>query len=161
MPLLINLRHLERQDVVLKGELAVEELDIAGCDELIHAREPLVYELVAQKLEDAVLVQGSLRLGLDCECGRCLKPFRHELKLDDWSWHLPLTGEEAAAVTNDCVDLTPYLREDILLELPPYPQCKPECRGLPKSAGKEKKSRAAGPEEGSSSAWGELNKLKF
>ena len=69
-------------------------------------------------------------LGLDCECVRCLKTFQYQL---DWTIGpaiCRLKGEEDVPVVNDCVDLTPYMREDILLEFPQHPLCEPECRGL-------------------------------
>ena len=80
---------------------------------------------------------GSLTLTLDCECVRCLKTFEHELKLTDWALHLPLEGEEKVPVENDCVDLTPFVREDILLEFPQHPLCKPDCRGLKTKASRQ------------------------
>ena len=65
-------------------------------------------------------------------------------------------------VVNDCVDLTPYVREDILLEFPQHPLCDPECRGLPKtSIGKSRNTSGTGKTEVGSSAWAELNKLKL
>jgi uncharacterized protein len=162
MPLLINLRHLERGDLDLQGELTAEDLELAEFDELMHAARPLEYDLTVQKLEESILVQGSLRLELDCECARCLKPFRQELKLENWACHLPMEGDEAVPINNDCVDLTPFLREDILLELPQRPLCKPDCAGLPVSkAGKMKKNAQSGQTEAEKSAWAELNKLKF
>jgi uncharacterized protein len=162
MALLINLRHIEREDLELEGELTAEELDLASFDELIHAAKPLAYELTAQSVEDGVLVQGSLRMELDCECARCLKPFRQKLKLAPWACHLALEGEESVPINNDCVDLTPFIREDILLELPQRPLCKPDCPGLPASqAGKPKKNAQSGQVQAEKSAWAELNKLKF
>jgi uncharacterized metal-binding protein YceD (DUF177 family) len=75
---------------------------------------------------------------------------------------LPLQGEDRVAVVNDCVDLTPYLREDILLEFPRHPLCNAECRGLPRtSVGKSRNTSGAGKTEVDSSAWTELNKLKL
>ena len=85
-----------------------------------------------------------------------------DLELADWTCHLPLEGEEAVPVTNDCVDLTPYVREDILLAFPQHPLCDPDVAGLPKhGAGKPKQRRRASQTEAGSSAWAELNKLKF
>jgi uncharacterized protein len=161
MPLLINLRQLERKDVVLEGELPVAELDL-GDEELIHFQQPLEYELEAELLDDAILVQGQLRLEITCDCARCLRPIRQTLEFPDWACHLPLEGEEAVSIVNDSVDLTPYLREDILLELPQHPLCTADCAGLPKSAGdNSKKAAKAGQNDASSSAWSELNKLKL
>jgi uncharacterized protein len=161
MAVSVNLRHLEAHNVRLEGELSVEELDIDTGDDVIRLAEPLQYDLEVQKLEGGLLIQGNLRLLLDCECVRCLKPFQHLLELKDWTLHLPLQGEEAVTVNNDCVDLTPHLREDILLEFPQHPFCEPECRGLPQSTvGKARKTSSGQSREGSS-AWDELNKLKF
>jgi uncharacterized protein len=65
-------------------------------------------------------------------------------------------------VVNDFVDLTPYVREDILLEFPRHPVCNPECRGLPKTAiGQARNSSGTGKTEVGSPAWAELNKLKL
>src|ERR1051325_8130467 len=138
MPLLVNLRHLENDNLELKGELPAEELDLNPSDEMIRAVEPLRYELEVQKLDHSLLLQGRLRLTLQCQCVRCLKPVAHTLDLKDWTRHLPLTGEESAPVTNDCVDLTPYLREDILLEFPQHPLCKADCGGLSKTGTRRK-----------------------
>jgi uncharacterized protein len=162
MALLINLRHLEKDNVELEGELPAGQLDLDGVDELIRATKPLHYELEAQKIEDGILVVGNLAITLDCECARCLKPFEYRLELNDWTCHVPLEGEEKAAISNDCVDLTPYLREDILLGFPQHPLCKPDCSGLPKKAiGKTKKTGGTGQTKEISSAWAQLNKLKF
>ena len=106
--LTVNLHHLEEHEIHLEGELSVTELDLDVHDPMIHPGKPLRYDLTVEKLPDGILVTGSLRLTLDCECVRCLKPFRHELNLADWTCHLPLAGEDRVAVDNDCVDLTPY-----------------------------------------------------
>lgn len=162
MSVLINLRQLERNDLRLEGELPAVELDVEGVDELIHVEEPLRYAIDAQKLDQGILVQGNLKLTLECECVRCLKAFSLPLELGDWACHLPLEGEDKVVVANDCVDLTPYMREDILLEFPRHPLCKPECSGLPKKAiAKTKKTGGAGQTKENLSAWAELNKLKF
>lgn len=162
MPLLINLRHIERKDVVLQGELTAEELDLLNLDELIRLAGPAEYDLTAQSMDDGILVQGALWVTVECECSRCLKTFKYELNLEDWACHLPLEGEEAAVIKDDCVDLTPYLREDILLELPQRPLCRPECGGLPpKAGGDSEKANESRQNDSKTSAWDELNKLKL
>ena len=162
MALLINLRHLEKAPVRLEGELPAAELELDGVDELVRTDGPLKYDLTATKIEKNVLVQGRLALAFRCECARCLTPFPLRLELPDWTLYLPLEGEERAVVANDCVDLTPHIREDILLELPQRPLCKPDCGGLPKkTTGKTKKTGETGRAEGVSPQWSQLNKLKF
>lgn len=151
--LFVNLRHLEPHELRLQGELAVEELDFNLDDEMIQAERPLRYDLRVEKIHHAILAQGRLEMTLDCQCVRCLKSFQKKLVLENWTLHLPLEGEEKAAVENDCVDLTPFVREDILLEFPQHPLCKPDCGGLKKISQKNR--------EENRSAWAELNKLKL
>ena len=163
MPLTVNLRHLENRNLVLCGELPLAQLALDLRDELIRASQPLHYDLEIELLDDSLLVQGLLRLTLDCQCVRCLKNFEFVLELDPWTLHLPLEpleDEEAVSIKNDCVDLTPMVREDILLGFPQHPVCKPDCDGLKKaSVGKARKP--AGKDESKPSAWAELNKLKL
>ncbi len=159
MPLLVNLRHLADQNLALSGALPASELDIETRDEVICLEQPLFYELEVQKLDKNLLVRGRLRLTLNCECVRCLKPFLHRLELTAWTCHIPLAGEERAPIVSDCVDLTPYVREDILLGFPQHPLCNTECRGLEKTdAGKAKHSRAS---QAGTATWAELDKLKL
>ena len=162
MSLTVNLRHLEDRGLQLKGQLTPAELDMEIQDEVIRIERPLTYDLEVQEVEDGLLAQGQISLVLDCTCVRCLKQFQHRLELNDWAAHLPLEGEEPVPVINDCVDLTPVIREDILLEFPQHPLCDPECRGLPKTTvGKAKKASGKDEANGDSSLWSELNKLKF
>jgi uncharacterized protein len=159
---LINIRHLERKSVPLQGELTAAELDLENLDELIHVSDSLNYDLEAEKVDQAILVQGRLSLMLECECARCLRPFQHELELPDWACHLPLDGPDRVDVVNDVVDLTPFIREDILLEFPQHPLCGTNCKGLPaRKPGRVKQSSGASPSSEVSSPWSELNKLKF
>ncbi len=162
MSLAVNLRHLAAHSLRLQGELPVADLDIDTRDEMIQLDGPLRYDLEVEQLEGGLLLQGDLGLRLQCSCVRCLKPFEHRLELKDWTCHVPLRDEEAAPVVNDCVDLTPFLREDILLAFPQHPLCEPECRGQPGvESGPANKSGGANQSEVSSHAWAELNKLKF
>ena len=154
----INLRHLEEDAIHLKGELPVEELDLGVADELIRVEKPLRYDLSVELLHDAILATGSLALPLECDCGRCLKKFKTTLKLSGWAVHLPLEGEDKVSVDNDCVDLTPFVREDILLDFPQHPLCRPDCAGLKKTS-TATKARAA--EKPASAMWAELDKLKL
>jgi DUF177 domain-containing protein len=158
MTLSVNLRHLENHNVVLRGELPVAELDLDVRDEMIRAASPVRYDLEIEKLDGAILVQGELGVTLECECVRCLKKFSRELELNPWTLHLPLSGEDAASVENDCVDLTPFVREDILLEFPQHPLCKPDCAGL--KTGKAKPG-GGGKIKLEPSVWTGLNKLKL
>lgn len=161
MSLVVNLRHLAKHNLFLKGELSVSELDIETRDKMIHVSAPLHYDLEVEKLKDGLLIRGRLQLPLDCQCVRCLKPFQFPLDLEEWMRLLPLDGEERVPVISDCVDLTPPIREDILLEFPQHPLCKPECRGLAQIHLGKAKTDGTSQTKAGSSAWAELDKLKF
>src|SRR5208282_2951686 len=105
-------------------------------DELVHARQPVRYDLTAQKSGRDVLAQGRVAVVLDCECARCLKAFQQPVALEHWTALVPLAGPEKAGIKDDVVDLTPFLREDILLEFPQHPLCEADCAGLPNRAEK-------------------------
>ena len=157
MPLTFNIRHLETEDLPFAGELPVVELELEWPDDLVQFTGPLAYDLTAESLDDALLVRGDLTLPLELTCVRCLKKFSSPLLLEDWACHLPLTGEDAVSVSNDLVNLTPYVREDILLTLPQHPLCETECGGLKLPARKEPSVAF----EEVPSAWDELDKLKL
>ena len=72
---------MESDEIRLQGELPAAELDFGVKDEMIRAEKPLRYDLSVELLHDALLVTGSLSLPLACECARCLKKFKTELKL--------------------------------------------------------------------------------
>ena len=158
-----DLRELETKDLVIKGGVAPEAFEIEGVDELIHLRQPVQVDLTAQHLDDSILVRGRIEAKLECECARCLKPFTRSLVIDPFDVHLPLTGEDAVAVDNESVDLTPLLREDMLLGFPQHPLCEEDCDGLarkkPSQANRIDPSVAEAADP--SSVWAALNKLKL
>ena len=160
MSLTFNLRLVEKESLRLQGELTAAELGIETLDELVRVARPLTYDLEVEKLDQAVLARGKLELPLNCECVRCLRPFETTLRLPDWAVHLPLEGEEKVSAVNDCVDLTPYVREDIVLAFPQHPLCEEECSGL-KSPLLIPAEATGRPKQPANSAWVELNKLKL
>ena len=162
MAVVVNLRHLATRHLEFKGQIEAAELAVDTRDEMVQIKHPLYYDLEVEQAGANLVVSGTLEMVLECACVRCLKPFQHRLRLQGPIGVLALEGEEKVPVEADCVDLTPYLREHILLEFPPHPLCQPECGGLSLRRGK----RPAGPEwpgpaGDPSSPWGELDKLKL
>ena len=160
MRAVVNVRQLEVNPLELKDQLTLEELDIDPLDELIHVHHPLQYDIEVEKVEHGLLAQGRLEMVLDCDCSRCLKSYAHPVVIEDWACHLLFEGEESVPVINDVVDLTPYLREDIVLAFPQRPLCEPECKGLSRPD-QDIPTESSQEAEVASSAWAELNKLKL
>jgi len=159
MSLKVNLRLLEKESIQLDGDVPASELAPDFQDELMRLAHPVEYELTVERQSEAVLVTGSLRTHVECECSRCLKGFLLPVQVDDFSLLAPLEGEEAIPVDGDFADLTPAVREDILLALPTNPLCGPDCRGLkPKGQPRELQVREQAEPN---SAWSALDNLKL
>jgi uncharacterized protein len=160
MNLRVNLLDLQNAPRRLQGTVSVEALALDVVDELMRFEQPLTYEVTVEHLGDAILAQGTLRLPIQCECARCLKAFVLELNLGNWTAHLPLTGGDKVSLDGDWVDLTPHLREDIVLALPQHPVCGTGCGGLVTQLSVMENPAGAG-DSGTSDAWAALNRLKL
>ena len=93
-------------------------------DPTLRPMGPVHYDLAAQIVSHRLLVQGVLRVRMECECARCAVFFSTEIKDSAFLRDYEL-GESVQTV-----DLTDDLREALLLQLPHVLLCRPECRGL-------------------------------
>jgi uncharacterized metal-binding protein YceD (DUF177 family) len=159
MALLINIRQVEKNALHLQGELGSADLELETRDEMIRVSQPLAYDLRAEWMDQGILVRGHVRQVIYCECVRCLKTFAHDIVMPDWNCLLLLDGDDKVLVVNDCVDLTPHLRDDIFLAFPQHPLCSPRCDGLANMQ-RAKVSGGGEPTSGSP-VWEQLNKLKL
>jgi uncharacterized metal-binding protein YceD (DUF177 family) len=159
-PLTINLRHLATRDQLLEGSIMPNDLGLNDLDPMIRLPGPIEYSLQAQKLNQSLLVQGRLSVRLECECVRCLKAFSLSIDLPGFAVQVPLEGEDAC-VEGDFVDLTPYVREDIVLAFPQHPLCETGCAGLKKLPPSLDEAQAGPEAQMTSSVWAALNELKL
>ena len=160
MPLLINIKELENGIMHHQGSLELKDLEIDTQDELIRPSSDLEYRLSAEIHTDNVLIRGDIKLTFHFECSRCLKPFERETHLPKWSQLIPIHGPDAVTVDNDCIDLTPFFREDMLLSLPQHPLCAKDCRGINTSQEKTTDSQSVQTElNPKPSAWNALDQL--
>jgi uncharacterized metal-binding protein YceD (DUF177 family) len=104
----------EEHPLALSGELPAATLGLNEAS--AKAGEPIRVEIFVQKDEDNFLVTGWLQTNLTLLCGRCATwmpwPVRAQVE------HL------FEAPHPNSIDLTPFLREDILLELPLNAACR-------------------------------------
>jgi uncharacterized protein len=156
-PLLVNVRHLAREDQQLQGELSAGELELTGLDELIQVAEPVRYDLQVQKSERTVLARGRLSTRLTCQCVRCLRTFSLPVAINDFIAEVPLEeGQEG-----DFVDLTPAVREDMVLAFPQHPLCERGCAGLQPQPAPDPAAPPGQESRMTSSVWAALNNLKL
>ncbi|WP_225312601.1 DUF177 domain-containing protein [Paenibacillus sp. 32O-W] len=134
------LLHLKDLIAKEKSVQIKESLDLSG---LLQDREDLrsfgmlKTDLEARGESGMVVVSGELALDLEMACSRCLDPVRETLVIPFRELFagsaelLPESElEDAHVVTEDKVDLIPYLEEAVVLALPYAPLCGEECRGL-------------------------------
>ena len=157
MPVKINLEKLNTEDLSLCGELSADELqlDLGGTHDLIRSAGNLEYEINASKADDSIIIHGRLNIEFSCECARCIQSFTYTMDLPNWTNVLSLSGVDAINITGESVDLTPSIREDILLGLPRHPLCDESCQGLV-----SQRKVAQEEDKKQSDAWDELDEWK-
>jgi uncharacterized protein len=124
----IHLAQIPADGLRLQGEVPAAVLEVVEPGTEVPA--PINYDVVASQMGSALLVQGRVWTRATLRCVRCLKNFKQDVETREFVVHRPLTGEEL-------VDLTAEVREDILLQLPAHPVCRPECKGLCPSCGQD------------------------
>jgi uncharacterized protein len=94
----------------------------------------LAGEVTFSRTQEGLLAQAIFNARTEVECGRCLSPAvisltTHFSELFVFPSHV---REETDLTLPDTgiIDLSPMLREYLLLEIPINPVCRPDCRGL-------------------------------
>jgi uncharacterized metal-binding protein YceD (DUF177 family) len=147
----VHIRQISAQGTHLEGEENCPIQDLER-DE-VRCAGPLKYDLNVGISEGALWANGSLRQPVELRCVNCLENFVYEVQVPEFAIHQELSGPEL-------VDLTPLIREDLLLNLPAHPHCDREggreCKG-PRSAPSVKAETEARREHD----WEALDKLKI
>jgi uncharacterized protein len=99
--------HLEGEEDCPIEELEVEDVRCAGL---------LSYKIDIGVSDGALWASGSLSQPVELRCVSCLEKFVHRVQVPAFALHTELRGPET-------VDLTPFIREDLLLNLPTHPHC--------------------------------------
>ena len=144
----VHLKQIPTQGLHLEGEeeCPIQELESEG----IRCAGRLQYAIDVGVAGDGLWANGSLSQPVELRCVSCLENFVHEIRVPAFAVHMELHGPET-------VDLTPFVREDILLNLPAHPHCDRDggriCKG--------KQVETAEQETTRKSDWSALDKLKL
>jgi uncharacterized metal-binding protein YceD (DUF177 family) len=98
----------------LQDTIPAAELDID--DPTVRAPHDATVDLTARRLGSEILVQGEINVTLETLCGRCADWLPWPVQVRHFAVSLAVTNDEP-------IDLTPSLREDILLALPVVTSC--------------------------------------
>jgi uncharacterized metal-binding protein YceD (DUF177 family) len=149
----IHLKQIPAEGLHLKGEenCLIPELEADG----IRCAGPLHYNIDVGVSAGALWANGSLKQPVELRCVSCLEKFVHDIKVPAFALHAELHGPEM-------VDLTPFMREDILLNMPAHPRCDRDggrkCKAAtPKYSNLEEQERETKRERD----WEALDKLKI
>jgi uncharacterized protein len=127
------------------SELTEDLNDIYAQREMRDFRFPrsVEIELVYYRSGRELFFHGSLGGVVEAHCSRCLTPFAFRLSNDFEFILVPApvaAGQKAGEISRDEIglsyysaeeiNLTPLIREQVLLALPTRPLCKENCRGL-------------------------------
>jgi len=141
----------EEHPLELKGDISAETLGLN--EAAARAEQPIRTDLTVQKDEENFLVTGWVQTTLSLLCGRCA----------EWlAWPIRAQVEHLFEPPQpNCIDLTPLIREDILLELPLNAVCRLGADGRCPVTGEFYQPR---PETSGSlvsgEVWDELSKIK-
>jgi uncharacterized metal-binding protein YceD (DUF177 family) len=110
----IHLKQIPAQGLHLDGDegCPIHDLEAEG----IRCAGQLHYNIDVGIAGGALWSRGSLSQPVELSCVSCLEKFVHEIQVPAFAVHTELRGPET-------VDLTPFMREDLLLNLPAHPHC--------------------------------------
>jgi len=144
----VHLKQIPEDGLHISGEESGSFLELS--DELIKSAGPLHYSLNVGLSENGLFATGSLEEDFEMECVACLRRFTFPLRISDFAMQMELTGPEM-------VDLTPQVREDIVLALPPHPRC--DWNGESICPGTQNRATASKPAK--PDTWAALDQLKL
>jgi len=111
----VHLNQIPPEGLHLEGDEDHDILELKP-DELISPVAPVHYSIDVGLSEGGLFATGRLSVELEMECVRCLQRFPRTFVFEEFATQMELTGPEM-------IDLTPAMREDILLALPAHPHC--------------------------------------
>ncbi len=139
-PLVLDTRELGRRPGSMRPvQLLVPAPEGLGIVDLIGVPvgAELELDLRLESVMDGVLVSGVVTAPVSGECGRCLAPVSEQLTVriqELFVYPEASTShdddDEVAQLQGDHLDLTPTLRDAVVLALPLTPLCQEDCLGL-------------------------------
>ena len=149
----VHLNQIPHEGLHVEGTDPAKILDLH--EESIRPLGDVTYSLDVGVSDGGLFATGRVTVDMELECVNCLERFRFPLEVKDFACQVELTGAEL-------VDLTGYLREDIVLALPPHPHCDWNGERVCKGAARLNEVHAAADSLAEENeVWGALDQLKI
>jgi uncharacterized protein len=135
----IRLKELAKKANAVHFDEIVDLSDALKESNDILSSGPLHISLQAVHEEEAAIVTGQLSIDVEQPCSRCLNPVKQTLVIPfhetfaraaDESETVNEEDEDTRFVTDDKIELLPYVMENVMLALPYIPLCDENCLGL-------------------------------
>jgi len=131
----VDLGELERvHRVEIEGHIDLDEQCFQNSSSLLCG--PLEFVLTASWIGSSkIVVFGTCRGTVQQDCRRCLDLVKCAVDTEIMLMFVPVGSlEEEEAISFDSgvreINLKPYLRDEVILTLPSFVECRTECRGL-------------------------------
>jgi uncharacterized protein len=142
----VNIAPLLKQPVGARAEYDVHESPIDPHGEnagLIEAGATTIdADILATHTNPGAYLEGEAQASVSAQCSRCLTPIQTPVTASFAEQYYAMldveSGEPKDAAPRDAktigsdfrIDLTPLLREELILATPFAPLCRPDCKGL-------------------------------
>lgn len=172
----INVAPLLREDVGAQADYRVAEDPIDPRGENAGLREAgavsIAADVVATHTNPGAYLEGQADASVEVACSRCLKPIETPVHADFAEQYyatigvahgepLPEAPRDAKTIGSDFrIDLTPLLREELILAMPLAPLCRPDCKGLCEGCGRDLNLEPHTHEAPADERWAKLQALK-
>ncbi|MCK9555864.1 DUF177 domain-containing protein [bacterium] len=152
--LLIYVKQLEKKPLVF-SEMLDRDIVETGPG-LPFLTEDILAAGTAELIGKTLLVKCKIKTAYNITCARCLDSIEKEFLTDDFLVNIEI-------INQDIIDLTGYIREDIILALPAVSLCKKNCKGLCPSCGINLNKSSCGCMEGGEKGgpWKKLDDLNI
>lgn len=113
--MIIQLGDLESDQSTLKGEIKTDIFQIEN-DADIRSIGPISCDLTTSVEGEYLIVEGKITCPSHLRCVGCLEDFPYLWGSDEYHAEIEIENDKR-------IDLTEYIRDDILLKIPNYPRC--------------------------------------
>lgn len=129
-------------------------------------------EIQATHTDPGALLEGEARASVAQTCSRCLRPIESAVTARfaeqyyatlhvESGARLAEAPSDAKTIGSDFrIDLTPLLREELLLAMPQAPLCRPDCAGLCPVCGEDLNERPHTHDEAADDRWAKLRQIR-
>jgi uncharacterized protein len=172
----INVAPLLKQPIGTQAEYEITESPIDPRGENAGLTEAgatsIDAEVVATHTNPGAYLEGDLTATIAEQCSRCLRPIETPVETQFAEQYYStidvVSGDAKDAPPQDAkrigsdfkIDLTPLLREELILATPLAPLCRPDCKGLCLECGRDLNEEPHNHDAAVDERWSKLSKLR-